>query len=188
MSHRIGRISKIRFGFGEGTTRRQWSPSALTVQPLSAASASASALLVDRADELRGIVEGRIVGVDLDHRQDRRQAEPQRQEVAELLLDEVADHPLRLGAEDVERVRLDLGVGSRLERQEPDLGAVAVRDDELVIAGDAGEALSRDADVGPLGVCRHRFAALEQRVAPEGHHDLHDAPPLALVSRRRWRP
>ena len=42
-SHRIGRISKIRFGAGDGTTRRRRSPSRLNTQPFSAASASASA-------------------------------------------------------------------------------------------------------------------------------------------------
>lgn len=41
-SHLIGRISKIRFGCGEGTTRRQCSPSALNAQPFSFASRSAS--------------------------------------------------------------------------------------------------------------------------------------------------
>ena len=41
-SQRIGRISKIRFGAGDGTTRRRWAPSRLNTQPFSAASASAS--------------------------------------------------------------------------------------------------------------------------------------------------
>ncbi len=43
-SQRIGPISKIRFGRGDGTTRRQYAPSAFTTQPFSAARASASAL------------------------------------------------------------------------------------------------------------------------------------------------
>ena len=42
-SHRMGRISKIRFGAGDGTTRRSRSPSRLNTHPFSAASASASA-------------------------------------------------------------------------------------------------------------------------------------------------
>ena len=70
-SHRIGRISKIRFGAGDGTTRRRWSPSRLNTQPFSAASASAVGVVVDRPDELGRIGERRVVGVDLDHRQDR---------------------------------------------------------------------------------------------------------------------
>ncbi len=39
----MGRSSKIRFGTGEGTTRRRLSPSGLNTQPRSAASLSASA-------------------------------------------------------------------------------------------------------------------------------------------------
>ena len=34
------------------------------------------------------------------------------------------------------RIGIDLGVGGALEGQEPDLGAVAVRDDELVLTGE----------------------------------------------------
>ncbi|MNV93678.1 hypothetical protein D3C71_1883940 [compost metagenome] len=44
-SHLIGRISKMRFGFGLATTRRYLSPSGAMAQPFSAASFSASALL-----------------------------------------------------------------------------------------------------------------------------------------------
>ena len=41
-SQRIGRISKIRFGAGDGTTRRSRSPSRLNTQPFSAARAAAA--------------------------------------------------------------------------------------------------------------------------------------------------
>jgi hypothetical protein len=41
MSHRTGRISKIRRGSGDGTTRRQEGPSGLNIQPFPAASSSA---------------------------------------------------------------------------------------------------------------------------------------------------
>ena len=119
-SQRIGRISKIRFGSGEATTRRHLSPSGLIAQPFSAASRSASSLLVDRADELGRVGERRVVRVDLDHREDARERLLERQQVAQLLLDHVADHPLGLGAEDVERVGLDL-----LVRRAP--GAPAAR-------------------------------------------------------------
>ena len=43
-SQRIGRISMMRLGKGDGTTRRQESPSCLKVQDLSAASRSACSL------------------------------------------------------------------------------------------------------------------------------------------------
>ena len=42
-SHWIGLSWKMRFGSGEGTTRRQLLPSGFTVQPLAFASAFASA-------------------------------------------------------------------------------------------------------------------------------------------------
>ena len=41
-SHVIGRISKIRLGSGDATTRRHLSPSGLICQPFAAASSSAS--------------------------------------------------------------------------------------------------------------------------------------------------
>ena len=42
-SQRIGRISKIRRGRGDATTRRNFAPSGLTTQPFASASARASA-------------------------------------------------------------------------------------------------------------------------------------------------
>jgi hypothetical protein len=56
---------------------------------------------------LVGSANAGIVRVDLDHRQERGERPLGRQDVAELLLDHVADHPLGLRAEDVERIRLD---------------------------------------------------------------------------------
>jgi hypothetical protein len=44
-SHLIGFSSKIRFGSGEGTTRRQCSPSSLNTHPFSADNRSASSAL-----------------------------------------------------------------------------------------------------------------------------------------------
>ena len=55
-----------------------------------------------------GFLNAGIAGIDLDHRQERREGPLERQQVAELLLDHVADHPLGLGAEHVERIGLDL--------------------------------------------------------------------------------
>ena len=90
-------------------------------------------LVVDRADGLARILEGRVVDVDLDHRQQRRQRLVEGHQVAQLLLDEVADHALRLRAQDVERVGRHLRVGRALERQQADLRSVAVGDDQLVL-------------------------------------------------------
>src|SRR4029077_17800740 len=61
-------------------------------------------LVVDRPDRLRRVREGRIIRVDLDERQQRGEALLERKLVAELLLDQVADHPLGLRSEKVERV------------------------------------------------------------------------------------
>ena len=133
-SQPIAWISKIRFGRGEGTTRRQYVAVGLDGPALVGGEGLRLGLVVDRPDELRRVAEGRVVGVDLDHRQDRRERQLERQQVAELLLDEVADHPLRLGAEHVEGIGLDVLVGLALERQQPDLRAVAVGDDQLVLA------------------------------------------------------
>ena len=62
-------------------------------------------LRVDRPDELGRVVERGISRVDLDHRQERGERGVLRHHVAQLLLEHVADHSLRLGSEHVERVR-----------------------------------------------------------------------------------
>ena len=67
-----------------------------------------------------------IGGIDLDHRQQGRERPLERQEVAELLLDHVADHALGLGAQHVERIGLDLVVSGALQGQQTDLRPVAV--------------------------------------------------------------
>jgi hypothetical protein len=56
-------------------------------------------LRIDRADRLRRVRERRISSVDLDERQQRRKPDVLRQLVAELLLQDVADHALGLRAE-----------------------------------------------------------------------------------------
>jgi hypothetical protein len=50
----------------------------------------------------------------------------ERQAIPELLLDEVADHALRLGAENVERRVGRVFVGGFLERKQSDLRTIAV--------------------------------------------------------------
>ena len=64
---------------------------------------------------------------------------PNAKQVPELLHDQVADHPLRLRVEDVERVGLDVLVGGALKGEQPDLRAVAVRNHELVLVGERCE-------------------------------------------------
>ena len=52
---------------------------------------------VDRADELGGVAEGRILGAHLDQGQHRRQLLLGGKDVTHLDLDEIADHPLAFG-------------------------------------------------------------------------------------------
>ena len=56
-------------------------------------------LVVDRAHELRRVFECGIRWVDLDHREDRGERDLHGQEIPQFLLEDVADHPLRLRAE-----------------------------------------------------------------------------------------
>ncbi len=134
-------------------------------------------LVVDGADELGRIGESRVVRVDLDHREDRRKRPLDRQQVADLLLDEVADHALGLGAEDVKRIGLNVPVRGTLEREQPDLRTVAMGNDELVLAGDPRERGRRNPDIGPLMPGGHRLAPLQEGVAAERDDDTHLSEP-----------
>jgi len=148
-------------------------PAALGGQPLRLR------LRVDRTDELGRVLERRVVGVDLDHRQQRRERPVEGDEVAELLLDQVADHPLGLRPQDVEREARLLARGGGLESEQPDLRAVAVADHELVLRRDRRQRLRRQADVAPLVLRGHRLAALQERVAAERDDDQHGVSPPA---------
>ena len=99
------------------------------------------------------------------------------QQVAELLLDHVADHALGLGAQDIERIGLVGLVGGTLEREQADLRAIAMADDQLMLGGNRRQRLRRDMDVCALRLRRHRLAALEQRVAAESDDDAHGQSP-----------
>ena len=80
------------------------------------------------------------------------------------LLEEVADHPLALRTEHVER-------GRGLQGEQADLGPVAVGDDQLVVAVQLSEAAGGVRDVTPLHVGVSGLAAPQQRVAAErGDH------------------
>ena len=159
---RIGRISKIRLAGVTGPRAASW-PIGLDLPALLGRERCRGGFVVDRSDELGRVAERRVLGIDLDHGQERRERSLEREQVPELLLDEIADHPLRLRAEDVERVGLDVLVGGALESEQAHLRAVAVRDDELVLRRDTGQGLGGDADVGALVLDGHGLA----RVAGE---------------------
>jgi hypothetical protein len=140
-------------------------------------------LVIDRADELRRIGEGRVVGVDFGHRQQRCQGLVLGEEIAQLLLDQIADHPVGLRPEQVERVGRHTRQSRRLQRKQPDLGAVAVGDDELVIAGQRSEGEGGGVDVRALVLGRRRLAPTQQGIAAEGDDDPHSGASLSLPAR-----
>ena len=178
----MGRCSKMRLGAGEGTTRRMLSPSGLNAQPRSAASLAASAAVVERADGLGRIGEGRVGGIDLDHGQQRRQRLVEGEAVPQLLLHQVADHPLGLGPQHVQRRVGHLLVGRLLQGQQTDLRAVAVRDDQLVALGDRRQAIAGHPNVLPLVLDRHRLTPAQQGISAQRHHDPHQTPPTPRSS------
>ncbi len=92
----------------------------------------------------------------------------------------IADHPLGLGPEDVERVRLDVLVGGALQCEQADLRPVAVRDDELVVAGDPGEGARGDPDVRALVAGGHWLTPLQEGVTTESDDDAHGTGPQPL--------
>ena len=122
---------------------------------------------------LVGLLNAGSSRIDLDHRQQRREGALERQQVAELLLDHVADHAFGLRAEHVERIGLDLLVRGALQREQPDLRAVAVADDELMLGGHRRERVGGDPHVGALVFGGHRFAAPQERVAAQRGDDEH---------------
>ena len=70
--------------------------------------------------------------------------------LTQLLVEQVADLALALGAEHVERVGRDRVVGVALQREQPDLRAVAVGDDHLVLGGELGDRGDGGRDVAAL--------------------------------------
>ena len=178
-SHSIGSTPKIPLGAGEGTTRRTWSPSGLKAQPLSAARAVGLGRGVDRADGLGRVAERGVVLVDLDHGQQGGDPLVRWEQVAELLLDQVADHALGLRAEDVQRVGVDLLVRRSLEREQTDLRAVAVRDDQLVVGRQRGERPACGSHVHTLVLCGQRLTPAEEGVAAQRDDDPHLSRPAS---------
>jgi len=95
------------------------------------------------------------------------------QRIAQLLLEDVADHAFALGVEDVEwpgcrRVR-----GLVPEREQANLWAVAVGQDDRVLTRDVSDDRGRAGGVGALAHRLERLTAAQQRVPTQGHHDDH---------------
>ena len=164
-------------GSGEATTRRHESPSGRTSHPRSRGDAPALLLGVDLSDELGGMFERRVVGV---HQRLAHQAHHlvARQRVLEGLQEEVADHPLGLGPQNVEGVGVGQGgVLRTLECQQPDLGSVAVGDHQVVGPCHRGQRLDGTHHVLLLDLRGGDVAPLQEGVAAQGHHHPHLSPP-----------
>jgi hypothetical protein len=135
-------------------------------------------LSVDRADELRGTGERRVLRIDHDHGEQGRHLLLRRQQAPQFLLDQVADHALGARVQHVQRVRLGAGVRLGLQRQQAHLRAVTVHDHDAVPGGQRRDRLRRDLDVPPLDLGGHRLAAPQQRVTAQRDHDPHRPGPV----------
>ena len=128
---------------------------------------------VDRPDQFGRALERRVGCAD------QRPADQARdlaagQRVLQRLDEPVADHSLGLRAEHIERVGMSQGrVAGTLQRQQADLRAVAVGDDQFVLAGQRGERGNRFEDVLFLDLGFRRLPPLQQGVPAEGGHDSH---------------
>ena len=128
---------------------------------------------VDRPDQFGRALERRVGCAD------QRLADQARdlaagQRVLQRLDEPVADHSLGLRAEHIERVGMSQGrVAGTLQRQQADLRAVSVGDDQFVLAGQRGERGNRFEDVLFLDLGFRRLPPLQQGVPAEGGHDSH---------------
>ncbi len=131
------------------------------------------ALIVDGTDELRGAGEGRVTGID-QRLADEAAGVPAWQRAAQCPDQPVADHPLGLRAERVERV----GMGQRrvaraFQCQHANLRAVAVGDHHVVPAGQRRERCHGSLNVRFLDVGVGLLVPLQQRVPAKRRHDPH---------------
>ena len=138
-------------------------------------------------DELCRLGEGRIGRVDLDLG-DEAQDRSGHTRVAERLREPVADHALGLRAQHVERVRVrQRPVVGAFERKHPDLGSVAVTDEQIVVLGERREGVRGRPDVAELDAGVGLFVAFEERVAAERDDDAHVSRPARRQGPRRSR-
>ena len=159
-SHLIGRISKIRLGSGEGTTRRHFvavrleRPALLGRQAFGRPPCSYTG-----PTNLVGSAKAGSSGSTSTMRQDGGEGDLEGQQVAELLLDHVADHALGLRAEHVERVGFDVLVGLKpASASRPTCGPLPCASTSSCFSA-TGARRGGDADVLTLHFGRHRFPA-----------------------------
>lgn len=127
--------------------------------------------------EFRGSCEGRIVG-PYEGVGDERGDPATGQGVVEGAGQQGADHPLGLGAEQVQRIGgAEGGVGRAFHGEQADLGAVAVSEDDLVLVSQSSQGGGHPVDVRLLDGGVGALAAVEQGVAAEGDDDTHGFSP-----------
>jgi hypothetical protein len=129
------------------------------VQPFSAARRSGFFLRIDRADGLGHALEGRVLRVNLHLGEQGGKRNLDRQQIAQLLLDHVADHAFGFGTEYVQRVGVLGVVGIALQGQQADLRAITVGDYQLVALGDLGDLFAGNPHIVALVFRGHGFAA-----------------------------
>lgn len=139
---------------------------------------------VGRPDRLGRAGERRVGGIDKGAGEKGSDLEVG-ELVGQLLLEQVADGALRLGVEQVEPGRVVRLVGVGLEGEQPDLGAVAVGDDEPVVLGQLGNRLGGRLDVGALSGVVVGLSAAQQSVAAEGDDEQGLGGHRVLPSSRR---
>ena len=120
----MGRISKMRLGWGGGTSRRRWSASRLKVHPPVGDERCSLLVGVEGAHDIVGSAKAGSSASTSIMVTSVAKGTSGGSRLPQLLLDQVSGHPLRLGTRDIQRVGLDLLVGSRLQRQQTDLRAL----------------------------------------------------------------
>ena len=158
--------ARLRRGHNTPVTRsiRRDRPAPLSGEPLRRHA------VVDRADRLGRPRECGIVAID-DHLRQQRRDRPAAERVDQLLIEQVTDHALRLGAQYVERIRGDRLVGVALQRQQTHLRPVAMGHDHLVVGREIGDRSDRGRDVAALRVGVGGLAPPQQGIASERDND-----------------
>ncbi len=141
--------------------------------------------VVDGPDRLGRGGEGRVLGIDHDLGE-QRAGWGLTDAALQSLLEQVADHALRLGPQHIQGVCSGALVGLGLERQQSDLGPVAVGNHDAVFGGELGERVDGPGDVAALALDVERLASTQQGVAAERCYDEH-SPPACAVCASSWR-
>ena len=172
-SQRIGRISKIRFGAGDGTTRRIRSPSSLERPALSQPGERIRPRRRRRTGPTNLVGSAKAGSTPCPPRSWSGPWRTARRPAGGCRA------PARSGSRSFPRSarpRHRAGrdrplVGGCLQGEQSDLRAIPVGEHELVAPASGASTCPRRSDVRPLGVCGHGLTPAEQGVAPQGDQD-----------------